>query len=278
MTNLVATNKGDYIELKCDKEKVPPVIYNSNKYNVVDFRLYLPSLHTYGGKHATGELVITHNTTGGAYDLIVCLPIKVGASISGNSQVLDIIVEKIGKDIPNINENTSIQIPTFTLNNIVPYKPFYSYTGTMLYTQDCTIDQINYVVFDNNGAITLSEKAYDVLKNIIGTYTVSTKTNPSGLFYNPTGPSKDLGDGIYIECAPTGYDGETTVEQEPSNDSRFSMFGKKTWTDFYKSDIFLFVIGIVLMAIIMKIGNFTMHKLFSSGNNGEGAAGAGKDA
>ena len=272
MTNLHATNKGDYIEFTpTDKEKVPPVIYNANKYNVGDFRLYIPSLHTYGDKHASGELVITHHTDSGGYDLIVCIPIKIGSSISGKSQMLDVLVEKVGKEAPTDGAKTIISIGTFTLNNFVSYKPFYSYTGTNAYDDNCSVDKINYVVFDNTGAITLSKKGYDVLKQIIAPHSVSTKTNPSGLFYNPIGPSKDLGDGIYIECAPTGYNGETTVEQEPTNDSRFDV--KKKWDDFVQSDIFLFVFGIVLMAIVMKLGSFVLYKMFPNQEGGDHGGG-----
>ena len=37
---------------------------------------------------------------------------------------------------------------------------------------------------------------------------------------------------------------------------------KKKWDDFVQSDIFLFVFGIVLMAIVMKLGSFVLYKMF----------------
>ena len=55
MTNLVVTNKTTYLEFKCDTTDQQPVTFNAGKYNVTDFRIYSPSLHTFGNEEAEGE-------------------------------------------------------------------------------------------------------------------------------------------------------------------------------------------------------------------------------
>ena len=59
MTNLVVTNKTTYLEFKCDTTDQQPVTFNAGKYNVTDFRIYSPSLHTFGNKEAKGEMIMS---------------------------------------------------------------------------------------------------------------------------------------------------------------------------------------------------------------------------
>ena len=259
ITNLVVSNRTKFIEFKCDPATTP-VTFNAGKYNVDNFRIYSPSLHTFGGKQAIGELIISHRENTSGKTLLVCIPIQIGTAIMGNAKLLDIFVNKISKDAPGTNDTTTIRIDTFTLNNIVPNKPFYSYRGTLPYNNNnCIAEQsVDYVVFDSKDAILLSKESYIKLKDIISPSGISTKTNTKGLFYNKTGPSKDLGEGIYIECSPTGYSGETKVEQEPSTYT-LSSINIKT---ILNSPIFLLLVGIIIMAIFLKLGHKGLTKLF----------------
>tara|TARA_Y100001958_G_scaffold110783_1_gene78239 strand:- start:5301 stop:6212 length:912 start_codon:yes stop_codon:yes gene_type:complete len=266
MTNLAVTNKTKYIKFKCDKTEMQPVTFNAGKYNVDDFRIYAPSLHTYGNVSTIGELVISHTDNTSGKQLLVCIPIKTGVSAMGNAQILDMLVDKIAKDAPATGDKTNIQMSTFTLNNIVPYKPFYSYKGSLLYASSlCSKQDVDYVVFKPEDAILLSTRTHEKLKKVVSPSGITTKTNSTGLFYNKTGPTKDLGDGIYIECAPTGYSGETNVEVEPSeSDLNLGYHIQNILSNYFVT----FLIGIVLMAIILKIGDFAFYKIFGSKSQG----------
>ena len=263
MTNLVVSNNARYIMFVPDKTEMQPVTFNAGKYNVLSFIIYTPSIHTFGNEKAKGELIIIHvdNTSGKL--LLVCIPIQIGTSIMGNAKILDILVNKIAKDAPATGDSTTIQMATFTLNKIVPRKPFYSYKGTIPWVNaGCPIKQsVDYIVFDTKDAILLSSESYKKLKKIIKPSEITTKTNKSGLFYNKTGPSKALGDGIYIECSPTGYSGETKVEQEPTEmDLNLGYYMKNILSNY----LVMFVVGIILMSIILKIGDFAFYKIFGS--------------
>ena len=65
-------NKGDYLEIKTDGKN--KVTYNSQGISLDGVRLYVPSLHTFDGKHTDAELILKHS--GGAKNVMVCLPIK----------------------------------------------------------------------------------------------------------------------------------------------------------------------------------------------------------
>ena len=260
MTNLAIINKGTFIEFKCDNTPTQPVTFNAGKYNVQDFRIYSPSLHRYGGVEAEGELIITHIDPTTGKHLLVCIPIKTGISVMGNAQILDTLVDKISKDAAAKGGQTSINTSTFTLNKMVPRKPFYSYKGSLLHAEaKCTKQDVDYVVFKPEDAIILSNASLTKLKKIIKPSGITTKPNKGGLFYNKTGPGKALGDGIYIECAPTGYSGETKVEQEPSvTDINMGYYMKNILSNYFVT----FLVGVILMAIILKIGDKVFYKIF----------------
>jgi len=260
MTNLAIINKGKFIEFKCDPTPMQPVTFNAGKYNVQDFRIYSPSLHRYGNVAAEGELIITHIDPTTGKHLLVCIPIKTGISIMGNAQLLDTLVDKISKDAAAKDGQTSINTSTFTLNKMVPRKPFYSYKGSLLHAEaKCTKQDVDYVVFKPEDAIILSKASLTKLKEIIKPSGITTKTNKGGLFYNKTGPGKALGDGIYIECAPTGYSGETKVEQEPSvTEINMGYYMKNILSNYFVT----FLVGVILMAIILKIGDKVFFGIF----------------
>ena len=94
-----------------------------------------------------------------------------------------------------------MSINGFTLQDIVPSKPFYSYTDPNKY---------DYIVFDITNAIGLNASTITTLQQIIKPYPIPT---PGGqLFFNSTGPNtSNIGEGIYISCQPTGSSEEETA-------------------------------------------------------------------
>ena len=98
---------------------------------------------------------------------------------------------------------------------MVPRTPFYAYTATLPY-RPCN-GKYDYVVYDKNtSAITINSASFSRLKMLITANQYRTKTG-TPLFYNKFGPSTEgssLGDDIYIDCQPTGGEGETLISKE----------------------------------------------------------------
>jgi hypothetical protein len=88
------------------------------------------------------------------------------------------------------------------LQDIVPSKPFYSYTSAS--------DNTDFIVFDITNAIPLSSSTITTLQQIIKPFPLPT---PGGkLFFNSSGPNTTkVGEGIYISCKPTGSSDEETA-------------------------------------------------------------------
>ena len=272
ISNLEVTNRGDYLSLKTDPASVPPVTYNAEQYQVQEVRLFRPSLHTYGGKSADAELIIVHNSsTGSGGKLLVCVPISKGLSSNKSSQVFDSIVSKVSKTAPSANKRTLVSLPTFSLDNFVPMKPFYSYNGTLPYAP-CN-GKYSYIVFskNNGGAMSMSSSAHTALSKIISSNSYAVKNGTGGVYYNPKGPSQltSAGDDIYIECSPTGSEGETLVKS-PST-SQTSLFSSDSVSNVLNSVYFQIIVGAIVILGIMKLGQVLLAKLTSSKKIGKPA-------
>ena len=87
------------------------------------------------------------------------------------------------------------------------------------------------------------------LKKIITESNYPTVTNPDGYYYNKSGASSgSSGDDIYIECNPTGADGETIVTEDTSDSNDWSSSFASQFSDGPWLGIFLAIlIGIVLL-------------------------------
>ena len=131
------------------------------------------------------------------------------------------------------------------MQNIVPKKPFYSYTES---------ESVEWIVFDVLDAIPLSSSTLEVLGQIIQPFPIPT--TGGGLFYNASGPNslENFGDGIYMSCSPTGNSlEETPVEyskNEPTNDTS-NIFKNKTFLL-----IFQVIIGSIVFIVILLICNY----------------------
>lgn len=195
-TNVIAENKGVYINLKCDDTNSSPVLYNNKKYNVTNVFIVSPSIHIFNGSTVSSEIVIEHTPVSGGKQLFVGVPIVKTDNTSDTSNLINDIIFKIGNNIPSENETINLNISDFTLDNIIPKKPYYSYSAN---------ENTDWIVFQQLDAIPLSTSNYDILTNIIKPFPLPTPGTI--LFYNSNGPNT-LGtsdsDGIYISCQPTG--------------------------------------------------------------------------
>lgn len=237
-SNLTAKNNGVYIALTPDTEKVPPVTYNNQKYNVSEFIILSPSMHIFNGATVAAEIVIGHTPVQGGSPLNVCIPIISSSNSSTASNLITEVIQGVSSNAPAANETTNLSINGFTLQDIVPSKPFYSYTDS---------NNDDFIVFDITNAIGLNASIITTLQQIITPFPIPT---PGGqLFFNSVGPNTtSIGDGIYISCQPTGSSEEETAVTYNKNVTTYDL------TDITNNPtaklIFQIIIGCLLFIFI----------------------------
>jgi len=262
---LTVANRGEYLSMRVEKNDNSPVTYNADNYEVQDIRIFKPSLHTYGGSKADAEMIISHNNTSGGQNLLVCVPIIVGASSADTASLFDAILSDVAKNANSVGKYTVVNSSTFSLNKFIPMKPFYSYNGSLPYSP-CNGSN-NYVVFSKEESnVYMSPSAFATLNKIIYTnkYSTQSANNKNGLFYNQNGPSSLAGAGkdgdIYIECLPTGASGESLVPMEAQAQVQTLLNFSSVGTIF-DSAFFKIFIGIAILLIIWYAGEFLLNKL-----------------
>ena len=208
-TNITARNNGIMIDFRFDTSSESAVVYNQKKYSVGEMVLLSPSIHIFNGATTNAELIITHTPVLGGNQLLVCIPITQSSDSNAASNLVTELIQSVSNNAPAPNESTTINISGFTLNSIVPKRPFYSYAGTS--------DNTDYIVYDILDAISLSSSTLTSLSQIIKPFPLPT--TGGNLFYNKLGPNQTaIGDGIYISCNPTGSS-EEEEEVEYSKNS-----------------------------------------------------------
>jgi len=223
------------ISLTYDSTSVSPVTYNNEKYNVGSISIVSPSIHIFDGATMPGEIIITHNPINGGNTLEVCIPFTSSSESSTASQIITDIISKVATNAPSEGDSTNLNISNFNLQNIVPQKPFFSYSQ----------DTSDYIVFGSLEAIPLSSSTITTLQQIIQPFSLATPGKE--LFYNSKGPSSgvNIGDGLYISCQPTGSSDEkiaVTYDKNPSSAVDFS--------NILNSPIFQTIIMILIGCII----------------------------
>ena len=194
-SNSTARNNGVYISLTYDNSSVPPVLYNNEKYNVTNILITCPSLHTFNGAQAPAEIVIEHTPVKGGGQLFVAIPFSSSSESSTASNLVTKIIQSVATNAPSQGNSTNLSLTDFNLQNVVPNKPFFSYTDS---------GKNDWIVFGILSAIPLSSSTLTTLGQIIKPFPVPM--TGGALFINSSGPnsSGNIGDGIYISCKPTG--------------------------------------------------------------------------
>ena len=273
ISSLNVDNRGDYLSLKTDPANSPPVTFNANKYDVTEMRIYQPSLHNYSGKSAAAELIIVHTGSSSQGNLLVCVPIVLGSSSTSNpdsSSILDTIISDVAKTANSAGSKTSVNMPTFTIDKLVPKKPYFSYNGTLPYSP-CNGDY-DYIVYsqDNDAFLSITALAYSSLQQVISANSYTRQNNSSGIYYNKTGPTNKGGENedIYMECLPTGSEGEALV---PLVQNSSEMFNSAGVNQFFKNNswIFKILLGLIIVFVLLKVGGYLI-KL--TGNKTSGGA------
>ena len=231
-TNLTAKNNGVTIALTPDSSKIPPVTYNNQKYNVSNITIYSPSIHIFNGATATAEILIEHIPVQGGAHLFVCIPITSSSNSSTASNLITEVIQSVSSSAPASGETANLNINGFTLQDIVPSKPFYTYTN-----------EGDWIVFDITNAIGLSSSTITTLQKIIKPFPMPT---PGGqLFFNATGPNTTkIGEGIYISCKPTGSSDEETAVTYNKNVTTYD------FTDIINNKTFQTIMQIIIGCLL----------------------------
>lgn len=248
-SNSTATNYGQYIQLTYEASSTPQVTYNTAKYNVQTIQLYSPSLHLYNNAKADAEIIVSHTPINGGNQLVVCIPINTSGSTTDGSQIITDIFKAVSSNAPSMGTSTTQGIKEFTLNDIVPMKPYYSYT----------MESKDFIVYGIQYAISVDNKALETLKKCIKPNSITLPSGPS-LFSNPDGPSSsNVGDGsIYIDCQPTNSS-EEEIEMNVNIKSPVSYDVGSYMLDILNNPIFLILCSSIIFVIILMI----IHKLIS---------------
>lgn len=251
-SSCTATNRGDYIALSYDNNSSPPVIYNSNNYDVQEIRLYTPSLHSYSNTHTDGELIVVHNSTSGSKPLLVCVPIQKSNSSSVSAQLFKTIVSTISKSAPTNGDSTSVLTKAFNLSALIPKKPYYSYSATEPY-QPCATN-VDFIVYDlQAGSLDINSDTLQTLQQVISKNAYDIKKGPQ-LFFNEKGPSRygsSSSDEIYIDCQPVGASDETkavVTEDYTSNSNNTTSVN-----DLLNNPVVQIILGSILFIILLLI-------------------------
>ena len=231
-----ATNNGNVILLSYDKTSTHPVIYNNNKYDVGQVAIYAPSIHKYNGDLIDGELIITHNPILGGAAFSVAIPIIQSTVSTTATTLLSEIIMGVSNGAPKNGDQTTLSLSNYSLTHFIPKKPFYNFTDTT--------NNVEYVAFDKENSIDLSQQVLTTLKSIISNY--SNNAEGSDLFYNKKGSnsSSTNENDIYISCLPTGNSEETVdvMYDKPS-----------TSVDVFSSPIFKYLVGALIFILSFYI-------------------------
>ena len=194
------------------------MMYNGTTYAVYDMRLYLGNLHEWDSSGCDAELQITHKTLNGNDTLIVCIPVmKTGSGPSVND-LID----------PVYNADPSVE---YDISRLIPNARYYSYNGTGQFNKSFT--GITYVLFDKADALYISDTKFEQLgktylnggiglrkidfdtSDPVRMDSTNTTNGASQVLYSSDVPKSGQGmlDDIYIECKPTGDEGEEEVDK-----------------------------------------------------------------
>jgi carbonic anhydrase len=262
-SSCLVSKKKDKISITYDGQS--DVMFNSVPYKPTEIRIFKPSIHSYDGEFAEGELIIVH--TGGQRGLAICIPIT--ASETMKSSKGSTILQEIIKNTPNNSAALNINISDFNANHLIPKASYFSYVGGLI-GGDATTgftcsnspgSEVQYVVFHkSHGSITLNNRTLDTLGTIIQDSFIPFYEGKS--FFNEKGTTENgfSGDGqIYIDCQPTDEDSELIYET-PINKKDYD------WIWPY----FLIILGILIAFLGYRLFSSSFKNFGSFGNNLKG--------
>jgi hypothetical protein len=188
----------------------------------------------------------------GSSPLLVCIPIKINNSMSNSAQLFSEIIETVSNNAPADGETTTVNTDNYNLSDLVPRKPYFSYTATEPYQPCSTI--VDYVVFvPLNASLDITQESLDLFRTFMidNPYDVKTGTE---FFYNEKGSEVSMGNGeIYIDCQPVGESEETVNVVKNTSTYDFSV------QDFLKNPIVQLILGSLMFIIILYVIKYFLN-------------------
>lgn len=256
-SNTVVFNRGDLLSINYDRPIKAPVLFKGTKYYVKSIMICHPSLHKFKGEHTDGELIIVHTGEQGQNDLVICIPIVAKDVASKTAMDLEIIVDNVSSHAPNVGDSVHINTLSLNLNHFVPNKPYYFYVGTFQFNNCSKKNDI--IVFDylKDAYITMTQSTYTTITGFLSKQRYRTNNNFKDFFYNKVGPVKETKNEIYIDCQPTGDNGEILIStnKNPIN----ADFLSKEISKIENNHVYNALVGILLM-----VGLYGLAKLLFS--------------
>lgn len=270
-TNLVIQNNGIQITATfADNTSSNPVEYNHAKYDVSKIIIISPSLHKFDNAKVAAELIVEHNPMNGGDKLWVCVPIKVSDSYS---PFISDIINETAKNRPEESVEPFSYNIDFTLQQLIPVKPYYNYYGSYGPYNG------NFIVFDAMNSLTINSDAYSkitgensiILPNDIPMIILAQQSEPNPLYYNSKGPNlSKLENEIYIDCRPTGKSDDLVEIVNPKQNSSFGAGYNQNVMVFLKIIIGIFLMIFIFSCISVFLKYFgpktPINKALSSGN------------
>ena len=174
-----AKNNGEMLSLTYDNNSTTQVLYNNKKYTVTSIYITTPSIHTFNGSTTDAEICIEHTPINGGPLFSVGIPIKSSSEATPASSLLTEIITAAATSVPAKGNSASLNVDGFSLDKIVPSKPFFSYTSST--------DNMQWIVYGIVDAIPLSSSTLAKLGQIITPFPLTMSGD--SLFYNSTGPN-----------------------------------------------------------------------------------------
>lgn len=264
-SNTVVYNRGDLLSINYDRPVKAPVLFKGTKYFVKNVMILYPSLHTFKGKNTDAELVVVHSGEQGQNDLVVCVPIVAKDAASKTAMDLEIIIDNIESQGSNVGDSVHINTLNLNLNDFIPSKPYFFYVGTFQFNNCSKKNDI--IVFDylKDAYITFTKSTFDSLKNVISSQSYKPNKTFNDYFYNKVGPVKETKDEIYIDCQPTGDNGEVIIntKKNPIDSDYLS----KELSKMENNQLYNALIGVLLMVGLYGLAKFLFSRISSKGEN-----------
>ena len=257
-----AKNNGEMLSLTYDNSSATQVLYNNKKYTVTSIYITSPSIHTFNGSTTDAEICIEHTPINGGPQFSVGIPIKSSSDASAASSLLTEIIAAASTSVPTKGNSASLNIDGFSLDKIVPNKPFFSYTSST--------DNTQWIVYGIVDAIPLNSSTLATLGQIITPFPLTMSGD--ALFYNSTGPnSVSIGEGIYIKCNPTGSSAEEVSVDYAKNQTSSGL------NDLFSGSVISIILQSIVLIIIIVIFFYLIKFIYGKIRGGvAGVPGFGK--
>ena len=240
-SNCVVTNNETYLGVPYDTALQEYAKFNGNSQTVDEIRIYSPSLHTFNGKQADAEIVVTHSSIQGP-GLIVCVPVmKAAKAGSESASLLKNIIDGTAMNAPNTSDTSVITTTGFNLNKLIPKTNFYYYSGTLPY--DPCNGSYHVVVYEPNQFTSINVSSLQKLRNILTAHSITTKIGTSYYLSGKSASSSESSD-VYMQCVPVTDSDDTEGFQmlqpnEPAVENMMKLFATG-------------VVGVALFAIAYR--------------------------